>query len=79
MTHHAHFRVERRIPLMLFITLGMQIAATLMWATYLEARVTSLETHAIEPITNSERFARLEERIAFIQEDVALIRRKLER
>ncbi len=73
------WHIDRRIPLMLIISLSVQVAVVVIWATYLEARVSTIEASQLEPVSFSERFARLEERIIYIQRDIALIRRHIEK
>ena len=53
----------RRIPLALLFTLIIQAASILIWATQLDARVNSIEHQCSGNNSLVERFARIEERI----------------
>ncbi|MCE2926471.1 MAG: hypothetical protein LW823_02325 [Rickettsiales bacterium] len=74
-----HWTVERKIPIAVIIALFIQMLAAVIWATELAARVETIEQHFLSSSVANERFARLEERLEYIHENVTIIRRKLDK
>mgnify|MGYP001228416554 FL=1 len=56
------WRVDKRIPIALLMTLFLQLAAAIIWATQLNARVDTLEHEATETSGFGEKLARIDER-----------------
>jgi hypothetical protein len=69
---------EGRLSLALIMTLLMQAAGVLIWATQLEARVGAVEQQGEGTSSLNEKFARLDERLDGMKEDIAVIRRQME-
>lgn len=78
-TKRSGWHIDRRIPLAVVGMLMMQIAALVVWATQLEARVTGLETAGGDMRRVAERLARLEERMEAVRSDTSDIKRHLEK
>jgi Tfp pilus assembly protein PilO len=72
------WKLDRRIPIAVIVTLAMQIIGALIWATELDARVSSIEQQSVTSSTANEKFARLEERLDGIRENVDSMKRQLE-
>lgn len=74
----GEWKIDRRITLAFIVMLVMQIAAVLIWATELAARVGVME-HTYSGIGNlNERFIRLEERLDHVKHDTEMIRQRLD-
>lgn len=71
--------IERRIPMALLVTLCVQIATALIWATQLDARVSHVEQQGMGAVTMGEKFARLEERLDFLKQNITTMRQQLDR
>lgn len=79
MTHKpASWKFDRNVPLALVATLLMQLAAGLVWATHLEARVGGLEERYPDNAALAERFARLEERMDGIKDDMQAVKQRMD-
>jgi hypothetical protein len=70
--------IERRVTLAVVLTLLMQAAGALIWATELDARVGIVEREQVSTSGLTERFIRLEERLDFLKRDTETIKRQLE-
>ncbi len=70
----THWRVDKRIPIALLITLFLQIAAAIIWATQLNARVDTLEHEAGESSGFGEKLARIDERLQNMKQDMESIK-----
>lgn len=73
----ANWRVDKRIPIALLLTLFIQIAAAIIWATQLNARVDNLEQEAGESVGFGEKLARIDERLQNLKQDVEFIKREV--
>lgn len=73
-----HWTLDRRVPVAVIVTLFMQLAAALIWATELDARVASIESQNIGSANWNEKFARLEERMENMRQDTQSIKRRLD-
>lgn len=73
-----HWRFDKRIPIALLLSLLLQLAGALVWATQLDARVDSLEQTAMAGSGLSEKFARLEERLDSVKQNIVTVRQQLE-
>lgn len=76
---NTRWRIDRRIPVALLIAICVQLASALIWATYLEARVSLLEKETSTTPQLSQQYARLEERMDAVREEVGNIRTELQR
>ncbi len=68
---------QRRVPAALIMTLLMQAAGALIWATHLEARVGQVERQSVSAALLQEKFARLEERLDALKDTLEDLRRHL--
>ena len=73
----TNWRVDKRIPIALLMTLFLQIAAAIIWATQLSARVDTLEHEASETSGFGEKLARIDERLQSVKQDVEFIKREI--
>lgn len=71
--------LEKRITLPLLITLAVQFVSIVMWATYLDARVTALESAHGDAKGVSVQLGRLEERVEAVRGELVIIRQHLDR
>lgn len=71
--------LDRRLPVMLFVLLGVQIGTALIWAGGMSERMSSLESAAGVQSEISERLARQEEKLRHALEALSRIEAKLER
>ena len=78
MHKHERWTLERRIPLTLLVMLVLQLAATVVWASQLDARVDGIEKHYLASNGLGEKFTRLEERLEFLKQDLAFMKNQLE-
>jgi hypothetical protein len=70
------WRLERRIPLTFILAAAAQVLALIIWAVWLEARVAALEVEQPTLRNLSERFARIEERMDAVREELVRLRMK---
>ncbi len=70
----TNWRVDKRIPIALLVTLFLQIGAALVWATQLNARVGTLELEVVGTSGFSEKLARIDERIQGMKNDIESIK-----
>lgn len=73
----THWRVDKRIPIALLVTLFLQIAAAIIWATQLNARVGTLEQEVVGTSDFGEKLARIDERLQNMKQDVEFIKREV--
>jgi len=78
-TDSRRWQIDRRIPLAIIAALLSQVAAMLIWATQLEARVMTLEGGMRDLRQISERLGRMEERMEGLEDDLTAIRQQLDR
>jgi len=71
--------IDRRVPVMLFVLLGVQIGTALIWAGGMNERVSRLEGVMAVQTDMSERLVRQEEKLRHVMEALARIEAKLER
>lgn len=72
------WRLDRRVPLLFFLTIALQIGAVLIWAAQLDVRVREVEKQA-EPIAvATDRLSRIEERMENLRKDNEQIKHKLD-
>jgi FKBP-type peptidyl-prolyl cis-trans isomerase (trigger factor) len=72
------WKVERRIPLSLVMMILAQMAAMLVWATQLDARVGDMERNSGNAFALNEKFARLEERLDNVRQNMEAIKRQMD-
>jgi len=71
--------IERRIPVMLFLLLGVQIGTALIWAGGMGERVSRLEAVSSVQADMAERLVRQEEKLRHALESLERIEQKLDR
>ncbi|MBY0408379.1 MAG: hypothetical protein K2Q01_11875 [Rickettsiales bacterium] len=67
-----------RLSAALVTTLFMQGAGALVWATHLDARVSTVEQQSVNSVMLSEKFARLDERLEGMRRDMEAMRKQME-
>lgn len=72
------WRLDTRIPVAVLISCLLQVAGALIWATQLDARVNTLEERTLDGKGLNEKFARLEERLDFMKQDLAGMKQQLD-
>lgn len=73
------WQIDRRVPVMLFLLLGVQIGTALIWAGGMGERVDRLEGVTGAQADIVERLTRQEEKLRHALEALARIEEKLER
>ncbi len=73
----SHWRVDKRIPIALLITLFLQIASAIIWTTQLNARVDTLEQKAAYSSDFGEKLARIDERLQAVKQYMEDIRQEI--
>lgn len=66
----------RRVPATVWMTLLMQVAGALVWATHLEARVDGVEHQSVNAGMLNEKFARLDERLEGLKHELEGVNRQ---
>jgi len=77
-TEDTGIRMDRRLPFAVIVTLLVQAAGALVWATELDARVNGLEQQLVTSSSLNEKFARLEERLENMKQDIEGIKHQLD-
>ena len=72
------WRFDKRIPVALFISIILQMGGALIWASQLDARVNQLEQNTLADSGLGEKFARLEERLDSLKQNLAGMRQQLD-
>jgi hypothetical protein len=72
------WKIDRRISIALIISLLVQIASALIWATQLDARVSHMEQQVISNNGLNEKFARLDERLDDMKQNLDGIKHQLD-
>lgn len=75
MRDDKHWKLDRRIPIAVIGALVMQMMGAIIWVTELDARVSYVENQSLGNINANEKFARLEERLDAIRQNVDSIKR----
>ncbi len=73
-----NWRLDRRIPAIVILTLVIQMSGIIIWATELNARVYAVEQQSISSAVLNEKFARLEERLDAVKQNIEATRRDVE-
>jgi len=76
--YERHWTVDRRVPIAVIVTLLIQMGGALVWATQLDARVGDVERQEITSANLNEKFARLEERLDDMKQNLAAMKRQLD-
>jgi hypothetical protein len=74
-----HWHLDRRVPIALIVTIAIQTAGIIWWASDVNARVSQLERQAVAAGPQSERIIRLETQIEAIREGIAEIKTLIRR
>ncbi|MDE3060250.1 MAG: hypothetical protein KGJ06_04505 [Pseudomonadota bacterium] len=74
----THWKVDRRVPVAVILALLVQMGGALIWATQLDARVGDIERVATGTSSLNEKFARLEERLKDMKDNIDGMRRQLD-
>ena len=74
----SHWKLDRRIPFAVILTMMIQAAAVLIWATQLDARVSGMEQQSVNAGNLNEKFARLDERLDGMKQNLDSVRRQLD-
>lgn len=72
----THWRIDKRIPIALLITIFFQFASALIWATQLNARVGNLEQRESGTADFGEKLARIDERLQGLKQDMEIIKNR---
>lgn len=75
----THWQIDKRIPIALLVTLFIQFASALIWATQLNARVGSLEQEVIGASSFGEKLARIDERLQGVKQDIEFVKHWMEK
>ncbi len=70
--------IDRRVPVMLFLLLGVQIGTALIWAGAMNERVSRLEGVSLVQADMAERLVRQEEKLRHMLEALARIEARLD-
>lgn len=73
----THWRMDKRIPIALLITLFLQFVSAIIWATQLNARVGTLEQESAGAADFGEKLARIDERLQGLKQDMEFIKREV--
>ena len=71
------WQIDRHIPLALIVTIILQTAAAVWWASSLNNRVSQLESFHEQSRPQESRLVIVEQRLGFIQETLKRIEDKL--
>jgi cell division protein FtsB len=74
----SHWRMDKRIPIAIVLSLFLQFAAAIVWGAKLDARVVSLEQQGAGSIGFGEKLARIDERLNAVQQDTNSIKHEIE-
>ena len=75
----AHWTLDKRIPLALVLTVGLQTAGMVWWAATLSSRVTSLEAILADSSGQDGRIIRVETKLEAVGNDLGRIEQKVDR
>jgi hypothetical protein len=76
--YERHWVLDRRVPIAVIVTLLFQMSGALVWATQLDARVGDIERQSISSAGLNEKFARLEERLDDMKQNLASMKHQLD-
>lgn len=75
----SSWHVDKRVPIALMITIGVQTAGIVWWASDISARVGYVERQISVSAPQADRLTRVEVRVESIQEGVNRIERMIQR
>lgn len=75
----SSWHVDKRVPIALMITIGIQTAGIVWWASDISARVGYVERQISTTAPQADRLTRVEVRVESIQEGVNRIERMIQR
>lgn len=73
------WHLDKRIPVALIVTLGLQTAGVFFWMGQLSVRIDQLENQVLRAATNSDRLTRLEVQLEQMGMTLNRIDERLER
>lgn len=73
------WRIDKRVPVAVILAIFIHIFGILIWASQLDARVDNMEKHVVGESAFNEKFARIEERLEHVKEDVSFIKNDMEK
>ena len=79
MRREDHWKLDRRIPFAVILTMLLQLAGALIWATQLDARVGNVEEQMVSDSSLNEKFGRLDERLESLKQNMDGIKRQLDK
>ena len=74
-----HWTWDKRIPIALVLTVGIQTAGMVWWAASLTSRVTNLETSLANSTGQDGRIIRVETKLEGVSDDLGRIEEKVDR
>jgi hypothetical protein len=75
----GRWQLDRRVPIALIVTIIVQTAGLVWWASSLTERVNTLERRADASAPQAERITRLEVNIEVVKDGIAEIKRIVRR
>lgn len=78
-TPAAQWSWDKRIPIALVLTVGIQTAGMVWWAASLTSRVTNLETALAASTGQDGRIIRVETKLEGVSDDLGRIEEKVDR
>jgi hypothetical protein len=75
----GHWHLDKRVPIALIMTIAVQTAGFIWWASDVNARVAQLERQAVAAAPQPERIIRLETQIEAIREGITEIKTLIRR
>ena len=75
----AKWHLDRRVPLALIVTIGLQTGAFIWWAASLSERVNTLERDRVASAPQGERLTRVEVKLEGVQTGIEDIKRLITR
>lgn len=73
----TRWHLDKRVPIALIVSMGIQTAAAVWWASSVSERVSTLERRADIAAPQGDRLTRVEVKIENVQEGVNRIERAL--
>jgi len=73
-----NWHLDKRVPIALIVTISLQTAAVIWWASSLSARVDHLERQMADASPRAERLVRVETKLEGLQTGIEEIKRILQ-
>ena len=70
-----HWTIDKKIPLALILMLAVQSGTAIWWAARTDTRMAALEASNAAAAPQADRLTRVEEKIGFVTEGIAEIKR----